>query len=75
MGLGGDQSDDTAPEAGAAYAYSLTTTWSFTEYLKASNPSIGDAFGESTAVSANGGVLVIGASSANTARGSIYVVE
>ena len=45
-GVGGDESDDTFLDAGAAYVFVRSgTTWSQQAYLKASNTEINDRFG------------------------------
>ncbi len=59
-GVGGNQVDNSAAEAGAAYVFTRSgTTWSQQAYLKASNSEAGDSFGYSVAVS--GDTAVIGA--------------
>ena len=59
-GVNGNQSDDSASEAGAAYVFVRNgTTWSQQAYLKASNTDAGDSFGISVAVS--GETVVVGA--------------
>ena len=59
-GVDGDQSDNSAPEAGAAYVFVRSgTTWSQQAYLKASNSDAGDWFGN--AVALDGDTLVAGA--------------
>jgi hypothetical protein len=59
-GVNGDQSDDSAPDCGAAYVFVRAgTTWSQQAYLKASNAEEGDLFG---AVSISGETIVVGAS-------------
>ncbi len=53
-GLNGDQSDDSANDAGAVYLFARSgTAWSQQAYLKASNSDAGDIFGHSVAVSGN----------------------
>jgi hypothetical protein len=60
-GVNGDQSDNSAPGAGAAYVFVRTgTTWNQQAYLKASNTDAGDRFGRSLALS--GDTVVAGAS-------------
>jgi hypothetical protein len=60
-GLNGDQSDNSAPNSGAAYVFVRSgTTWTQQAYLKASNTGIDDSFGES--VSMSGDTLAIAAS-------------
>jgi hypothetical protein len=59
-GVNGDQSDDSAPGAGAAYVFVRSgTNWTQQAYLKASNTDAGDNFGFSVAVS--GETVVAGA--------------
>ena len=59
-GVNGDQRDNSAPAAGAAYVFVRTgTTWNQQAYLKASNSEAGDHFGYSVAVA--GDTAVVGA--------------
>ena len=59
-GVDGNQTDDSAENAGAAYVFTRSgATWSQQAYLKASNTDAGDYFGYSVAVS--GDTLVVGA--------------
>jgi hypothetical protein len=59
-GINGDQSDNSALESGAVYAFSRSSTvWSQQAYIKASNTGGGDVFGLSVAIS--GDTLVVGA--------------
>jgi len=59
-GLNGSQTDNSAANAGAAYAFVRRgTNWSQVNYLKASNTDAGDQFGISVAVS--GETVVVGA--------------
>ena len=68
-GVNGNQSDNSAVNAGAAYVFVRTgTTWAQQAYLKASNPGTGDQFGRSVALS--GDTLVVGA---NGNDGTVYV--
>ncbi len=60
-GVNGDQGNNGAFGAGAAYVFMRNgATWSQQAYLKASNTGIGDSFGVSVAVS--GDTVVVGAS-------------
>ncbi|HET7500121.1 MAG TPA: hypothetical protein VFK02_03935 [Kofleriaceae bacterium] len=62
-GVGGDQTDNNAPAAGAVYVFTRTgTAWALEAYVKASNTGGGDAFGQSVALSADGSTLAVGAS-------------
>ena len=59
-GVDGDESNNGAPHAGAAYVFSRNgTTWTQQAYLKASNTDGGDLFGWSVAIS--GDTIVVGA--------------
>ena len=61
-GLNGQQDDNSALDAGAAYLFSRTgTTWSQDRYMKASNADPFDEFGSSVALSGDGSTIVVGA--------------
>src|SRR5262249_37425469 len=61
-GIDGDQSDQTAPQAGAVYVFVHSgATWVQQAYIKASNTDEGDQFGTSVALSADGSTLAVGA--------------
>jgi len=74
-GVNGDQSDNSALGAGAAYVFVRRgTTWTQQAYLKASNTAEQDGFGASVAVS--GDTVVVGApneSSMVLGGGAVYV--
>lgn len=58
-GVNGDDTDDSAPNAGAAYVFVRSgESWSPSAYLKALNPDAGDWFGKSVAIS--GDTIVVG---------------
>ncbi len=60
--IGGVQSDNSAPGAGAVYVFSRRrTTWRQQAYVKASNTDAGDGLGCSVALSADGSTLAVGA--------------
>ncbi len=66
-GIGGDQSDNTATDAGAAYVFTRSgTTWSQQAYLKASNTDANDRFGYSVAISGSTVVVAAYAEDSNT---------
>ncbi|MCB9126044.1 MAG: DUF11 domain-containing protein [Caldilineaceae bacterium] len=72
-GVGGNGADNSAPDAGAAYAFVRSgTAWSQQAYLKASNTGAGDHFGHTVALSGESGVLgaPIESSSATTVNGN-----
>jgi hypothetical protein len=57
-GVDGDQSDNSANDAGAAYVFVRNAgVWSQQTYLKASNPEVSDYFGWAVAV--DGGTVVV----------------
>ena len=59
-GVNGNQADNSAAGAGAAYVFVRTgSTWGQQAYLKASNTGAGDKFGRAVAVS--GDTVVVGA--------------
>lgn len=59
-GVNGNQTNDSAADAGAAYIFTRNgTTWSQQAYLKASNAETGDLFG--CAVGVSGDTVVVGA--------------
>jgi len=61
-GINGDQADNTVAAAGAVYVFVRSgATWVQQAYIKASNPDVGDQFGLSVALSADGNTLVVGA--------------
>ncbi len=68
-GVNGDQSDNSADRAGAAYVFVRDgTTWSQQAYLKASNTELEDFFGASAAISQN--TILVGAyNEGSAARG------
>jgi hypothetical protein len=61
-GVDGNQADNSAMRAGAAYVFTRSgNTWAQQAYLKASNTGAEDRFGESLALSADGRTLAVGA--------------
>ena len=62
-GVDGDQQDNTARNAGAAYVYGRTAdgSWEQHAYLKASNTGAGDQFGFAVALSGDGETLAVSA--------------
>jgi len=62
-GVGGDQTNNAAVDAGAVYVFTRSgSTWLQEAYLKASNTGAGDNFGTSVALSSDGSTLAVGAS-------------
>ena len=62
VGIGGNQADNSAADAGAVYVYTRSgTAWMQRAYVKASNTGAGDHFGTSAALSSDGTTLAVGA--------------
>ncbi|MCH7823054.1 MAG: integrin [Proteobacteria bacterium] len=59
-GIGGNQNDNSAENAGAVYVYRFNgTDWFQQAYIKASNAEPGDEFGERVAVNSDGNTLAV----------------
>ena len=64
IGINGDQTNNSASNAGAAYVFSRTgTIWSQQAYIKASNAEAIDWFGVMLSLSADGNTLAVGGQS------------
>lgn len=85
-GVNGNEADDSAPAAGAAYVFErIDDVWEQTAYLKASNTDAGDRFGFAVAIA--GDVIAVGAEREDSAdagdqndnsaedAGAVYVFE
>ncbi len=72
-GIDGDQTDNTAADAGAVYVYTRGATWTQEAYVKASNTGAGDQFGSSVALSSDGNTLAVGATGEAGDAGAVYV--
>ncbi len=60
-GIGGNQSDNSAQQSGAAYVFARSgTTWSQDTYVKASNTRANAQFGGSVTVSGDGATFAVG---------------
>ena len=70
-GINGNQANNSASAAGAAYVFIRSgSTWSQQAYVKASNTGANDYFGHSVALSGDGNTLAVGAiSEASNATG------
>jgi hypothetical protein len=70
-GIGGDESDDSAPNAGAAYTFRREAgeDWAQANYVKASNTDAGDEFGLGVSLAADGNTLAVGALEDSNATG------
>ena len=71
-GINGNQSDNSASGAGAAYIFSRSgTTWSQDTYLKGSNTESGDEFGVSVFINGDGTRAAVSAFGENSAATGI----
>jgi hypothetical protein len=62
VGVGGNQADNSAQDAGAVYVFVRTgSVWSQQSYIKASNTAAHDVFGYTVALSADGNTLAVAA--------------
>ena len=62
-GIDGNQSDNSAEDAGAVYVFSRSgDAWSQQAYVKASNTGVNDRFGSAMSLSADGNTLAVAAS-------------
>jgi hypothetical protein len=67
-GINGNQSDDSAYDAGAIYFFTRSgTTWTQQAYLKGSNTDAFDEFGSSVALNRDGSIMVVGAAKEDSA--------
>jgi hypothetical protein len=67
-GLDADSASNAAAEAGAVYLFERSgSTWTQSEYVKASNAEAGDRFGFSLALSGDGRTLAVGARAEDSA--------
>jgi hypothetical protein len=73
-GINGDQTDNSAPDAGAVYVFTQAGgTWSPQAYVKATSPAKDDGLGNSIALSADGSTLAAGAPGVASFAGAAYV--
>jgi hypothetical protein len=63
VGIGGDQTTDTADDSGAVYVFQrgAMNGWTQEAYIKPSNTNVGDFFGNSIALATDGNTLAVGA--------------
>jgi hypothetical protein len=74
-GINGDQSDNTANQAGAAYLFVRTgTTWSQQAYVKSSMTRPNVLFGYSIGLSGTGDTLAVAEYDADRGKGALYVL-
>jgi hypothetical protein len=73
-GIDGNAALNGAPNSGAVYVIARTASgWGQQAYVKASNTALGDAFGGSVAISADGSTIAIGAVGRASGAGAVYV--
>jgi hypothetical protein len=71
-GIGGNQADNSAADAGAVYLFNRTATiWTQQAYVKASNTGPGDRFGTEIGLSTDGSTLAVGAPGESSAATGI----
>ena len=74
-GINGDQSDNSAGQAGAAYVFTRTgTAWTQQAYVKSSMTRPNVLFGYSIGLSGNGNTLAVAEFDADRGKGAIYVL-
>jgi len=78
-GINGNQKDESATEAGAAYLFVRTgTTWKQEAYIKGSNTVAYDEFGSSLALDRSGRTLIIsarGQDDGGNEAGAVYAFQ
>src|SRR6185503_3156675 len=69
-----DQSNNSAPDAGAAYVFTRSgAVWTQQSFIKAGNVEQGDLFGSSVALNTAGTLLAVGAAAEDSGAGAVYV--
>jgi trimeric autotransporter adhesin len=72
VGIGGDQTNESASNAGAVYVFTRSgSTWTQQAYVKASNAGATDRFGQALSLSADGNTLAVGAPEEDSAASGI----
>jgi hypothetical protein len=73
--INGNQSDDSAPNAGAVYVFRNNgpAGWVQEAYIKPDNSVAGQLFGSSISVSGDGDTLAVGAWGESAATGAVFV--
>jgi FG-GAP repeat protein len=75
-GINGDQADNMANQAGAAYVFTRNgSTWSQQAYVKSAMTRPGVLFGYSIGISGNGNTLAVAEFDADRGKGAVYVLE
>ena len=74
-GVNGNQDDNSANQAGAAYVFTRTgSTWSQQAYIKSTMTRANVLFGYSIGISGNGDTLAVGEYDADRGKGALYVL-
>jgi FG-GAP repeat protein len=74
-GINGNQEDNSANQAGAAYVFSRTgASWSQQAYIKSTMTRANVLFGYSIGISGNGDTLAVGEYDADRGKGALYVL-
>ena len=74
-GVNGNQDDNSANQAGAAYVFTRTgSTWSQQAYIKSTMTRPNVLFGYSIGISSNGDTLAVGEYDADRGKGALYVL-
>ena len=73
-GINGDSTNNGATDSGSVFVFTRSKdSMTQTSYIKASNSETKDGFGHSVAISDDGNTLAVGAPSANSVAGSVFV--
>jgi len=74
-GSNGNQEDNSANQAGAAYVFTRTgASWSQQAYIKSTMTRANVLFGYSIGISGDGGTLAVGEYDADRGKGALYVL-
>jgi FG-GAP repeat len=74
-GVNGNQDDNSANQAGAAYVFTRTgSTWSQQAYIKSTMTRANVLFGYSIGISGNGDTLAVAEYDADRGKGALYVL-
>jgi len=74
-GINGNQEDNSANQAGAAYIFTRTgASWSQQAYIKSTMTRANVLFGYSIGISGDGGTLAVGEYDADRGKGALYVL-
>jgi FG-GAP repeat len=74
-GVNGNQADNSANQAGAAYVFTRTgSTWSQQAYIKSTMTRANVLFGYSIGISGNGDTLAVAEYDADRGKGALYIL-